>query len=79
MRTLSGLVAYDGQMGNTGGDDKEMLATSDRTDLRPLADKWVVVTSWQEAMQRVHQGGYAFLNSMISTKNYMEEQQEDKG
>ncbi len=58
----------DMKVGTTSLDELNDFMNSPNPKLRKLADRFLLVESWQEGMEKVSEGSYAFLNGKISSE-----------
>ncbi len=66
---MESLADVDGmRVGTTSVNNRDELRGSVNPKIRRLADRFDVLGTWQEGMERVEGGSFAFMNSKISSE-----------
>ncbi len=58
----------DVHVGTTTINNRDELEASPNDKIRALADRFILLDSWQEGMERVGGGDFGFLNSKLSSE-----------
>ncbi len=68
----------DMKVGTTSLDEQTDFINSPNPKIRRLADRYLLVDSWEEAMEKVSEGSYAFLNGKMSSEYNIRSQFTDR-